>query len=266
MNAFSIGPLILAADRASAVAGIVVFLVVTALVARRMGDGIARWSSFALLLGVLAARAAHVAIHWESFAEEPGRIVAVWQGGFWWPAGVAAACLLLFYQVREAHARLAGLASLAAGVFVWHVATSLTTGVEAVPFPEERLAALAGEEIGLADFGGKPMVVNLWASWCPPCRREMPMMAEVAASANDVTFVFANQGEDAPRIRTYLSQEGLLMPNVLMDGLGELGLHYKAPGLPATLFVGTDGRLVDIHLGEISREAMLHTIQDLRER
>ncbi len=266
MNAFSIGPLILAADRASAVAGIVVFLVVTALVARRMGDGIARWSSFALLLGVLAARAAHVAIHWESFAEEPGRIVAVWQGGFWWPAGVAAACLLLFYQVREAHARLAGLASLAAGVFVWHVATSLTTGVEAVPFPEERLAALAGEEIGLADFGGKPMVVNLWASWCPPCRREMPMMAEVARASTDVAFVFANQGEDAARIRAYLGGERLDLPNIVLDRFSYLGRHYRTPGLPATLFIGADGTLEIVHLGEISREALSVRIEELHSR
>ena len=72
-----------------------------------------------------------------------------------------------------------------------------------------------------------------------------------------MTFVFANQGEDAPRIRRYLSQEGLLLPNVLMDGLGELGRHYRAPGLPATLFVGADGRLVDIHMGEISREELI---------
>lgn len=205
-------------------------------------------------------------IHWSTFSDDPWRAVAVWQGGFIWPAGVAAALILLVIQVRDTRGRIAGLAGVAVGLFVWNAASLLTAGVDPVPLPGNPLQTLAGYAVALPELAGKPMVINLWATWCPPCRREMPMMAEVAASANDVTFVFANQGEDAPRIRTYLSQEGLLMPNVLMDGLGELGLHYKAPGLPATLFVGTDGRLVDIHLGEISREAMLHTIQDLRER
>ena len=162
--------------------------------------------------------------------------------------------------------RIAGLAGVAVGLFIWNAASLLTSGVDPVPLPGNPLRTLGGESVALPELAGRPMVINLWATWCPPCRREMPMMAEVAASIPDVTFVFANQGEDASRIRRYLSQEGLLLPNVLMDGLGELGRHYRAPGLPATMFVDADGRLFDMHLGEISREAMLQTIENLRKR
>ncbi|MFH1796349.1 MAG: TlpA disulfide reductase family protein [Pseudomonadota bacterium] len=266
MNAVTIGPLMLSIDRLVAIAGIVAFIVVTTIAARKAGDGVARWSATGLVVGIVAARIAHVVFHWSTFSDDPWRAVAFWQGGFFWSAGILAALILLLVQIRDMRGRIAGLAGVAVGLIVWNAASLLTAGVDQVALPGNPLQTLGGEHVILPELAGKPMVINLWATWCPPCRREMPMMAEVAASTSDVTFVFANQGEDAPRIRTYLLQQGLPLPNVLMDGLGELGRHYKAPGLPATLFVGADGRLIDIHLGEISREAILQTVQNLRER
>lgn len=265
MNAINIGPLMLSTDRVSALIGIAVFLAVTAILARRMGEPIGRWSTLAFFAGVAAARLGHVAINWETFAPEPWRIVAFWQGGFHWPSGVIVAIALLFLLVRPASQRVAGIASLAAGLFVWHSATLLTSGVEPIDLPQQPLHTLAHEPVQLGALGGRPMVVNLWATWCPPCRREMPMMADVAAATSNVTFVFANQGEDAPRIRSYLAREGLLLPNVLLDGLGQLGRHYGAMGLPATLFIDADGTLIDMHLGEISREAFLAKIGALAD-
>lgn len=256
MNAITIGPLMLSVDRLVAIAGILAFIAVTSIAAGKAGPGVARWSTTALVVGIVAARIAHVVLNWSTFSEDPWRAVAVWQGGFYWPAGVLAALILLLVQVGDMRGRIAGLAGVTVGLFVWNAASLLTSGVDPVPLPGNPLQTLGGDSVALPALAGKPMVINLWATWCPPCRREMPMMAEVAASTPDVTFVFANQGEDAPRIRRYLSREDLLLPNVLIDGLGELGRYYKAPGLPATLFVGADGRPVDIHLGEISREIL----------
>lgn len=263
MNAISIGPLVLAADRASAVAGIMAFLAVSGLIARFLDGSLSRWSSFALLAGLAAARVGHVALHWDTFSLEPSRIIAVWQGGFYWPAGVAAAAVLLVPLVRGNLAKAAGLASLAVGLFVWHSAMLLTSGVDAIPLPGQPLHTLAGDGVSLAGLGDQPMVINLWASWCPPCRREMPMMTETAKATEGVTFVFANQGEDAPRIRSYLAMERIDPPNLLLDSLGMLGRHYKMVGMPATLFIGRDGRLVDAHIGEISREVFERKISDL---
>jgi thiol-disulfide isomerase/thioredoxin len=265
MNAITFGPLMLSADRVSALIGITVFLALTAILARRLGEPGGRWSTLAFVAGVAAARLGHVAINWETFAPEPTRILAIWQGGFHWPTGLVAALVLLFLMVRPAGQRIAGLASLVIGLFVWHAATLLTSGVEPVELPQHPLHTLAQEPVQLSGFGGQPMVINLWATWCPPCRREMPMMADVASQTSGVTFVFANQGEDPARIRNYLSRENLLLPNVLLDGLGELGRHYRAVGLPATLFIDADGTLVDMYLGEISREAFLARIRPLEE-
>lgn len=264
MNAITIGPFMLSIDRLVALVGIFAFIVVTSVVSRNASPAVARWSTTGLIVGIIAARIAHVVLNWSTFAEDPWRAVAVWQGGFYWPAGVFAATVLLLVEVRDTRGRFAGLAGVAVGLFVWNAASALTSGVDPVPLPGSPLQTLGGVAVSLPELAGKPMVINLWATWCPPCRREMPMMAEVAASSRDVTFVFVNQGEDLFRIHRYLSREGLLLPNVLMDGLGELGGHYGAPGLPATLFVGADGRLVDIHVGEISREALLQEVLDIR--
>ncbi|MFN4271287.1 MAG: prolipoprotein diacylglyceryl transferase family protein [Aliihoeflea sp.] len=263
MNAIALGPLMLSTDRVAALVGIAAFLILTAFLARRLGEPIGRWSTLAFILGVVAARLGHVAINWETFAPEPLRALAMWQGGFHWPTGLAAAVLLLFLQMRPSGQRVAGLASLALGFFVWHTATLLTSGVEPIELPQHPLHTLANDPVQLASFAGEPMVINLWATWCPPCRREMPMMADVAAETSGVTFVFANQGEDQARIRQYLSREQLLLPNVLLDGLGELGRHYHAIGLPATLFIDSEGTLVDMYLGEISREAFVERIRML---
>ncbi|MGO4839168.1 TlpA family protein disulfide reductase, partial [Rhizobiaceae sp. 2RAB30] len=159
--------------------------------------------------------------------------------------------------LRGKGARLASLVPIVAGLFVWHAADRLTAGTEAIPLPETTFRTLAGEELALTSRTGRPIVMNLWASWCPPCRREMPMMADIAASSPDVAFVFANQGENPGQVGAYLDRERLELPLILLDRLSELGGHYKAPGLPATLFIGSDGVLADVHIGEISREILI---------
>lgn len=90
------------------------------------------------------------------------------------------------------------------------------------------------------------------------------MMADVAASTSDAEFIFANQGEGRQAVERYLAQAGLSLDTILLDQFGDLGRHYRAPGLPATLFVGGDGVLRHAHLGEISREVLQSNIARLR--
>jgi thiol-disulfide isomerase/thioredoxin len=85
----------------------------------------------------------------------------------------------------------------------WHVTNQLHRAIDAPTLPQEALPLLAGGTIDLSERDGRPLVVNLWATWCPPCVREMPMMAEVAAGQDAVDVVFANQGEGPDRIRRF---------------------------------------------------------------
>ena len=78
-------------------------------------------------------------------------------------------------------------------------------------------------------------------------------------------LVFVNQGEGVEAIRRYLTTENLDLDDVVLDTLGKFGRHYGVPGLPATFFIGRDGTLQSVHMGEISREELLAGIHKLRE-
>ena len=114
----------------------------------------------------------------------------------------------------------------------------------------------SGGEKSLKDFSGKPTVVNFWATWCPPCRREMPMLAKAAAERTDANFVFANQSDAPEKIKTYLASTGLTLDNILIDPRTTLSRHYSIKGYPATLFLDASGVVRNVHFGEIDRAAL----------
>lgn len=264
MNAITIGPLMLAADRFAALIGILVFMIVSGFMARRWGSDLERWSLWTLLGGIVLSRLNHAVLHISSFTDSPLRIFAFWQGGFHWSGAVVAGAIALVLTLQSRRERLLSFVPLAAGVLVWNIATQLTADNLHTPLPEIRLPTLAGELHQLSD-GEEPMVINLWASWCPPCRREMPLLASAAAQATDIDFIFANQGEASDVIRRYLQRDGLQLETVLLDQFSQLSQAYGAPGLPATLFIGRDGTLNHAQLGEISPEALTTHIRKLRQ-
>lgn len=266
MNAFSIGPLMFSPDRFAAVLAIGTFLAGAELLARNVDSRFSGWSWRAGLAFLIGARLGHVVRHFDSFSAEPMRVLAVWQGGFLIPTGIVAAlAVTLLYLRLRPRLLIWTPVPAAAAAFAATLVIQLTAGVPPTPLPSGAYHALDGSAVAPESLSGKPMVVNLWASWCPPCRREMPMMAYVAAASDEVTFLFVNQGEDAATVSSYLEAEGLALGTVLLDGLGRFSRHYTTPGLPATLFVGADGTLRSIHMGEISREALLAGIEKLQE-
>lgn len=263
MGAVALGPFAFSADRLAAVVGVIAFSIVVTIVARR-DERLNDWSYAVLVAAFLGARLGHVAINWESFSAEPMRVFAVWQGGFAPVAGGGAALAVTLAMLAR-HPKSLGLVVIpvAAGLFAANVAWQLAGPASNLAAPEQTFQTLNGKTLTLAGRDG-PMVVNLWATWCPPCRREMPMMAEVAASVEGVDFVFANQAETSGTIGDFLAAEGLTIETILLDHMADLADHYAAPGLPATLFIDGNGTLVTSHLGEISRERLLQQIEALQ--
>ncbi|WP_436644353.1 prolipoprotein diacylglyceryl transferase family protein [Microbaculum sp. FT89] len=266
MNAVSLGPFVLAADRFATVLGALVFILVAGAIARRIDRRFDAWTWWVLIGGVAAARLGHVAINWRSFADDPLRAFALWQGGFYWPAGLAAIALSVLLVLRTNRQRAWALASLAAAFIVWNTTWQLVGGTRAIALPTETFETLAGADHSFLAGRGTPQVINLWATWCPPCRREMPMMADVAATTDGVGFVFANQGETADQVRRYLADAGISLETVLLDRSGALARHYAARGLPATLFLDAEGTLSHAHVGEISREVLMDRIAGMRDQ
>ncbi|HDZ74933.1 MAG TPA: TlpA family protein disulfide reductase [Aurantimonas coralicida] len=266
MTAISLGPLVFAGDRLAAILAIVAFLGIAAIVAGRIDPRIGNWSLVVVVVGFVAARLGHVAANWDSFAEAPLRIFAVQEGGFSWIAAIAAAALYTLYACRGAKLRAWSFGTLAIAFVIWNTAWQLTATTSAVAAPMTAFATLDGGEARLSDFEGKPVVLNLWASWCPPCRREMPMMAQMAKERGDAFFVFANQGEGADTVRRYLEQTGVEIDNVLLDQANSFARHYSVAGYPATLFLDKTGTLQTMHFGEISREILASTLSDIAQK
>jgi thiol-disulfide isomerase/thioredoxin len=159
-------------------------------------------------------------------------------------------------------------AALALGAFVvgWAVTSSLALTETSPPAPLNAFSDVdATRQIVIADRRGRPAVVNLWATWCPPCRREMPAMADVARARSDVDFIFANQGEGADTIRSFLDEAGIALETVVIDPASRLSRHYRAVGMPTTLFINADGSLSGMHVGEISREVLAERVAELRK-
>ena len=263
MQAVSIGPLVFAGDRLAAIVGIVAFMAATSVLSSRLDPRIGRWSTWALIAGLIAARLGHVIENASSFAIEPWRILAVWQGGFSWPWAAGSVVAVSAALARTRRTAVGAVLSLSIALFAWNVVWQLTDATPSTPMPDAALENIRGGSTSLTAFTGKPVVVNLWASWCPPCRREMPMMAEIAATRHDVTFLFVNQGERRTTIESYLNSEKLTLSNVLLDARMDVPRHYTTPGLPVTLLIGADGKLRSIHVGEISREALTGALNRL---
>lgn len=116
---------------------------------------------------------------------------------------------------------------------------------------------------GLAD--GRPLVVNMWATWCPPCRREMPVLAAAQQQVTGVNFVFINQGEHTATVQNYLAASQLSLSNVLLDTGKKLGEQSGSMSLPTTLFYDASGQLVDTHLGALSSEALASKLEKIRK-
>src|SRR3546814_15192813 len=96
------------------------------------------------------------------------------------------------------------------------------------------------------------MVLNLWATWCPPCRREMPVLDEAQGRYPGIAFVLVNQGEDRGTIHRYLDRAGLDPDHVLLDPHSQPMLETTTRGPPPPLFFTAEDRLVATHLGQLT--------------
>lgn len=251
----SLGPLALAADRLLAVALIWLFLAGGSLIAVRGDMRAATASWIAVIVGLLVARAAYVVRHADAYVPEPWSILAVWQGGFLPWAGIATAGVAIAVWLRRSRST-ALLLGVLAGLAAVHAVAA--PALEPAPRPLARglmLTDMEGRAITLDTLRGKSMVINLWATWCPPCQRELPMLAEVAATSR-VPILLVNQGQDSATVAAYLAERKVTGTHVFLDHSGRTGDAAGGLVLPTTLFVDAKGRIVRRHSGEISRAAL----------
>ncbi len=139
------------------------------------------------------------------------------------------------------------LKRVAAAAFAAAVATVAAEGTlkpwKGKTTPALARADLAGKKVDLRDFRGRVVVVNFWATWCDPCKEEMPSLERLKAKLAGQPFevLTVNYGEFPEKIAPFLAREKITLP-VLLDTQKEAAREWKVGGLPMTFIVDAKGR------------------------
>ena len=160
------------------------------------------------------------------------------------------------------------VAAAALGVYfaTWQAQSKLpfARAASAKPMPELAFEDASGRPHTLADFRGKFVLLNIWATWCAPCREEMPaldrLQAQMASDRFQVVALSVDQ-QGLPIARKFYAETGIKALPLYIDRTAKAAFTLDAAGLPATLLVDPQGREVGRHLGAVkwdSPEVMEH--------
>lgn len=256
MDAIALGPLLLSLPRLYAF-GAALVLLLASLVLLGLPKGThARWFNVLLIAWLVGARLGHVLTHPDAYAAAPLDAFKFWQPGYHGIWGLLAALIWTAWALRDRLVKmLGGMALLVGSSALWLALVTISPlgdDIALRELPDLTLENLDGEPVNLSELQDERIVLNLWATWCPPCLREMPLLVE-ADQRDGVTVVIANQGEDLLQAARYLDEQGFELSHSLLDPHQELTVLSKTPGLPTTLLFGADGRVLEQHIGELTR-------------
>ena len=147
---------------------------------------------------------------------------------------------------------------VAAAILIWSGAFAGKQDAQqpqAEPAPDITVTTVDGQSVRLSDFAGKPVVLNFWASWCGPCRSEMPAFeASYLEKGAQVQFLMVNLTGSSETVETataFIADAGYTFP-VFYDTAGEGAMAYRVSSIPATYFIDSDGNLVASHVGAMN--------------
>lgn len=268
MDAVRLGPLVVPMQVALLLGSIMLAHVVAAWfrTSRGVDPGPVLWKM--IVFGFVVGRLVFVLRHHDLYFSSPSAIIDFRDGGFDNLAGFATAFIVGAELSRRATmlrrpllaATLAGCAIFFGGTALNHVLTPAD-----VPVPAVEVRRLDGSTVLLSELVGRPLVINLWATWCPPCRREMPVLRSAQLAHPEIQFVFVNQGESAAAVERYLAANGLRMSNVVLDPAKQVSVRTGSSGYPTTLFYDAQGRLYKRHMGELSHATLSEKVNQLLE-
>lgn len=128
--------------------------------------------------------------------------------------------------------------------------------------PDFTLTTLDGESYTVSELRGQAILINLWATWCPPCRAEMPAIQKLYDEYKDQGFVLLavnmTYQDDLFAIEPFMQDYGLSFP-ILLDETGDVARKYELRSLPSSFFVDRDGLIQEVVIGGPMAEALLRT-------
>lgn len=282
-QAIALGPLLLPVQALLLIAAVASALLMLALLPQRVPGQRRRaetWLFGVLAVGVLGARLGWVALHPGPYLAAPGALLAFRDGGYSPWAGLFAAAgalaLLVWWSARQrlraealplearvgadtlpgpSQLMLPGMAALAL-LALGQIGLALHALWTEQPLPQLTVFDMQGQPRQFPPAAGRPSVVNLWASWCGPCRREMPAFARVQARRDDVDFVYLNIGESEDEVQAFLRTLAEPIGPVWMDPDQRVPAQLGVRGYPTTFVFDAEGRLRHTRMGELSEASL----------
>ena len=118
--------------------------------------------------------------------------------------------------------------------------------------PDFTLTDLHGNQVSLGDFSGQPVVINFWATWCPPCRTEMPHLVEAyQREEGKIVFLAISVDEPDDTVRRFAEKYDIPLV-ILLDDSAKVASDYKVRSIPVTFFISRDGEVVVRYTGQMS--------------
>ena len=128
--------------------------------------------------------------------------------------------------------------------------------------PEISLSSLEGEIVNLSDFRGQVVLINIWASWCTPCKTEMPAIQNMYDKYRDDGFVIlavnATNSDNINNVTNFVENQNLTFP-ILLDTEGIVSQKYQVQALPSSFFITQDGIINEVVIGGPMAEALLES-------
>ncbi len=146
-------------------------------------------------------------------------------------------------------------AAIGAGSFYWFFQRPSSTPIIGRPAPAVQLSSLDGSSNSLASYRGRPVIVNFWATWCEPCKEEMPLLQTSTSSHPDLVVLGIDNVEAPSKVRPFVDQLGVRFP-ILLDEDGSVLEHYQVLGLPTSFFVDRSGTLRSIYRGALTEDVL----------
>jgi peroxiredoxin len=129
--------------------------------------------------------------------------------------------------------------------------------------PDFELKTLAGDTVKLSDLKGKKVMLNFWATWCPPCKAEMPAMEEFHKEAGDEVVILAVNIDPHLDVKAFVDENGITFP-IPLDAEDKVNETYQVLSIPTTYFIDTKGNIGNKYIGAMNLDAMKQYTKDLK--